>query len=115
ENDYIRDYARRYSRFPQESTGDQFFSEEQFEVYRALGFHMMHGALCGNDHIQVVGTPQDSVIKFDDPSAEPVRRFRAALMSCPPPLCMNLDTRQSPWGFSVRQTLHFGSCVEVIV
>src|SRR5215813_10218606 len=81
ENDYIRDYARRYSRCPHESTGDQFFSEEQFEVYRALGFHMMHCALCGGDHVQVVGAPPDAVVKFDDPSVEPVRKFRAALMS----------------------------------
>ncbi len=47
ENDYIRDYARRNDRFPHETTGDQFFSEEQFEVYRALGFHMAHGFLSG--------------------------------------------------------------------
>jgi hypothetical protein len=44
ENDYVRDYARRHAFFPQESTADQFFSEEQFEVYRALGFHCLHGA-----------------------------------------------------------------------
>jgi hypothetical protein len=43
ENDYVRDYARRYASFPHETTGDQFFSEEQFEVYRALGFHMTYG------------------------------------------------------------------------
>lgn len=43
ENVYIRDYARRYSEFPHETTSDQFFSEEQFEVYRALGFHCVHG------------------------------------------------------------------------
>lgn len=44
ENDYIRDYARRNPSFPHETTGDQFFSEEQFEVYRALGFHALNGA-----------------------------------------------------------------------
>lgn len=44
ENDYIRDYARRNPSFPHETTGDQFFSEQQFEVYRALGFHAVHGA-----------------------------------------------------------------------
>ncbi|MEY4680611.1 MAG: hypothetical protein ACO3DJ_00980 [Alphaproteobacteria bacterium] len=44
ENDYIRDYARRNPSFPHETTGDQFFSEEQFEVYRALGFHAVNGA-----------------------------------------------------------------------
>jgi hypothetical protein len=81
ENDYIRDYARRYSRFPHESTGDQFFSEEQFEVYRALGFHMMHGVLSGSDHIEVVGALPGVVVKFADVSIEPVRRFRTALMS----------------------------------
>jgi hypothetical protein len=39
ENDYIRAYRRRYPAFPHESTLDQMFGEEQFEVYRALGFH----------------------------------------------------------------------------
>jgi hypothetical protein len=55
ENDYIRDYARRNHTFPHETTGDQFFSEEQFEVYRALGFHMTHGFLSG-DHVVVAAT-----------------------------------------------------------
>jgi hypothetical protein len=54
ENDYLRDYARRNDTFPHETTGDQFFSEEQFEVYRALGFHMTHGFLAG-DHAVAVG------------------------------------------------------------
>src|SRR5262249_42521090 len=39
ENDYIVDYKRRFPRYPHETTADQLFSEEQFEVYRALGFH----------------------------------------------------------------------------
>jgi hypothetical protein len=39
ESDYVMNYKQRNSTFPHESTGDQFFSEEQFEVYRALGFH----------------------------------------------------------------------------
>lgn len=43
ENVYILDYARRNAAFPHETTGDQFFNEEQFEVYRALGFHCLHG------------------------------------------------------------------------
>lgn len=56
ENDYVRDYARRHPRFPHETTGDQFFSEEQFEVYRALGFHAMSGFLAGDD-TQVSASP----------------------------------------------------------
>ncbi len=45
EPDYILDYERRYPTFPHESTSDQFFSEEQMEAYRALGFHAMRVAL----------------------------------------------------------------------
>lgn len=45
EGDYVLDYERRYPAFPHESTGDQFFSEEQMEAYRALGFHCMRRAL----------------------------------------------------------------------
>lgn len=39
ENDYVFDYKRRNDAFPHETTLDQWFSEEQFEAYRALGFH----------------------------------------------------------------------------
>ena len=39
ENDYVFDYKKRYSDFPHETTLDQMFTEEQFEAYRALGFH----------------------------------------------------------------------------
>ena len=39
ENDYIFHYKKRYGSFPHETTLDQLFTEEQFEAYRALGFH----------------------------------------------------------------------------
>jgi hypothetical protein len=39
ENDYVFDYRKRNNAFPHETTLDQWFSEEQFEAYRALGFH----------------------------------------------------------------------------
>jgi hypothetical protein len=45
EPDYVLDYERRYPLFPHESTGDQFFSEEQMEAYRALGYHAVSHAL----------------------------------------------------------------------
>jgi hypothetical protein len=51
ENDYIIDYQRRNPTFPHESTGDQLFTEEQFEVYRALGFHAMHRIFTGEDKV----------------------------------------------------------------
>jgi hypothetical protein len=42
ENDTVIDYKKRYSDFPHETTIDQMFTEEQFEAYRALGFHAAH-------------------------------------------------------------------------
>jgi predicted acylesterase/phospholipase RssA len=39
ENDAVIDYKKRYDDFPHETTLDQMFTEEQFEAYRALGFH----------------------------------------------------------------------------
>jgi hypothetical protein len=35
---YIAHYKAKHPMFPQESTGDQFFDETQFECYRALGY-----------------------------------------------------------------------------
>jgi hypothetical protein len=49
EKDYILDYKMRYPDFPHETTADQFFSEEQFEAYRALGFHAIDGFFSGSD------------------------------------------------------------------
>jgi len=40
ENEYIREYRARNPEFPHESTTDQFFTEAQFEAYRALGYHV---------------------------------------------------------------------------
>lgn len=51
ENDYIIDYKRRNASFPHETTNDQFFSEEQFEVYRALGFHAVNRTLAGEEAV----------------------------------------------------------------
>jgi hypothetical protein len=49
ERDYVLGYRKRYSHFPHETTGDQFFSEEQLEVYRALGFHAAERFFSGTD------------------------------------------------------------------
>jgi predicted acylesterase/phospholipase RssA len=51
ENDYIVDYKRRFPRYPHESTADQLFSEEQFEAYRALGFHAVNEVFSGSDQV----------------------------------------------------------------
>src|SRR5262249_31732931 len=38
----VQNYAVRHPEFPHEPTLDQFFSESQFESYRALGYHVAH-------------------------------------------------------------------------
>lgn len=40
ERDYLQDYRRQSPTFPHETKADQFFSEAQFEAYRALGEHI---------------------------------------------------------------------------
>ncbi|HEY0327650.1 MAG TPA: cell division protein [Rhodopseudomonas sp.] len=80
ENDYVRDYARRYAQFPHEATGDQFFSEEQFEVYRALGFHIANGLLSGDDDVSVPSDGGAAVLaKFSDAGNKTIAKVRAAL------------------------------------
>lgn len=36
----VKEYAEHHASFPHESTGDQFFDENQFESYRELGRHI---------------------------------------------------------------------------
>jgi hypothetical protein len=79
ENDYIRDYARRHATFPHETTGDQFFSEEQFEVYRALGFHMTHGFLSGDNPVAVGSGVDPRTARFTDGGEEAIDAVRRAL------------------------------------
>lgn len=49
ENDLVRDYKRRENEFPHETTLNQFFTEEQFEAYRTLGFHATASFFKGED------------------------------------------------------------------
>jgi len=43
ESEMIRRYRINHPEFPHQSTLDQFFDEEQFEVYRQLGVHVADG------------------------------------------------------------------------
>ena len=51
ENPYIREYHQRFPEFPHESSAEQFFSEEQFEAYRALGSHMADKLVNDNEEL----------------------------------------------------------------
>jgi hypothetical protein len=57
ENDYVVDYKRRNPDFPHETTLDQLFTEEQFEAYRALGFHAVNSAFKGADEVSMEPNP----------------------------------------------------------
>lgn len=48
----VRHYSEQHPEFPNESTGDQFFSESQFESYRALGRHL-------GGHFGITNEPAD--------------------------------------------------------
>src|SRR5262249_62056489 len=82
-NDYVRDYARRNDSFPHETTGDQFFSEEQFEVYRALGFHMTHGLLVGDHDVATGPGTKPSPAKFTVRGVEAIDDVREILGLAP--------------------------------
>ena len=71
EPDYVLDYERRYPNFPHEATSDQFFSEEQMEAYRALGFHATQHAL--DEGRDAAAFKQTAPAK-----AEPAKKGRAA-------------------------------------
>jgi len=43
EPESVREYRSRYPAFPQQSSANQFFTEDQFEAYRALGEHIALG------------------------------------------------------------------------
>jgi patatin-like phospholipase len=49
ESDYVTAYKSKNQDFPQQSTMEQLFSEEQFEVYRALGEHIARRFVGGDD------------------------------------------------------------------
>lgn len=49
ELEYVRAYRASHPTFPHESTANQFFSETQFEAYRALGYQIGEEALADPD------------------------------------------------------------------
>ncbi|MDQ0394486.1 patatin-like phospholipase family protein [Labrys monachus] len=74
ESDLIRDYLRRNAAFPHETTLDQFFSEEQFEVYRALGFHIANNFFAGRDKAAML--PADTLDDWPEQVGHALRRLQ---------------------------------------
>ena len=64
ENDYVMAYKAAHTSFPHETTLDQFFSEEQFEVYRALGEHIARRFLDGLDPATTIATDRNELLEM---------------------------------------------------
>lgn len=62
EDSDILQYKAQNSAFPHESTGDQFFTESQFESYRFLGDHIAHTAFQGAFQTQPAGAPETALV-----------------------------------------------------
>jgi hypothetical protein len=70
EKDYLLDYKKRNLDFPHETTGDQFFTEEQFEVYRALGYHVVEGYFSGTDEVSWLEAGHGAWASLDDANGD---------------------------------------------
>jgi hypothetical protein len=79
ENDYVVDYKRRNPEFPHETTLDQLFTEEQFEVYRALGFHAVDSAF---KLVDKVAMKPDPVVWQGAASTIPLEATMHAVLAC---------------------------------
>jgi len=64
ENDYVMAYKAANSTFPHETTLDQFFNEEQFEVYRALGEHIARRFLDGHDAAAAAAVDRNELLEM---------------------------------------------------
>ncbi len=62
ESDYVLAYRRANPAFPNETTLEQLFSEEQFEAYRALGEHIARRFLDGRDGVAVYADEKDELL-----------------------------------------------------
>jgi hypothetical protein len=64
----VYNYATTYPTFPHQSTGDQWFSESQFESYRQLGFFAAGEVANGKKEFATVCALIDAAEKYIDPN-----------------------------------------------
>ena len=84
----LQAYARRHQAFPQQSTGDQFFDEAQWESYRRLGEDF--GAQLREDWLSRLPGWSSRIQPEADPA--PVRAYQP-----PPAISPNTPVSQSPF------------------
>jgi hypothetical protein len=88
----VFNYAAAVAAFPHESTGDQFFSESQFESYRALGSHVMDEIARATPNLRSLFTRegQTAFLRAEKPAVEepaaekPRRRVKAGRIAKTP-------------------------------
>jgi len=66
EPEYVRSYREEHPLFPHEPTSDQFFTEAQFEAYRALGAHACEGMLADVDALGGFAALRDAAPRPSD-------------------------------------------------
>jgi hypothetical protein len=85
----VTSYAAQHADFPQQSTTDQFFDDDQFEAYRSLGVHIARtmlsaaGLLSDETRSQPAPTDVDHLIRFCKKRWEPTKaQIEEALQEC---------------------------------
>ncbi len=110
ESDYVIDYKRRNEKYPHETTGDQFFSEEQFEVYRNLGFHALTGVFSDRDDVATptvqqrgtgAGTAKAAqVVKVAERPLDPIIKNIQKILDCRKPEVLPTVVFEPPAGMT---------------
>lgn len=74
----VREYALKNPTFPQQTTADQFFDEQQFESYRKLGMHIADKILSEPKVIDAFGLklkPENVNGELNDAIGRPVKKL----------------------------------------
>jgi hypothetical protein len=92
----VCNYAQEHPSFPHQTTADQFFTESQFESYRALGYHIARQVFC-----DAVGGVEASMDRTDAVHRRVVNKLFSNLHSrwFPPPPGFNENFLQSVNGY----------------
>jgi len=70
----VKSYAQKNPRFPHQPTSDQFFDDDQFEAYRALGHHVAE---------RLWEAVFDGRVPEEEPTLDDLERFCRRAWGCP--------------------------------
>ena len=114
----VIEYSRRNKDFPHQSTGDQFFSESQFESYRRLGLHILREAFEGVPDVKVgSGVANCADVPVDDlPPLDLTKMFQQLTVKWYPrnPLSHDAASRLNDGFTKIVQQLTDGTLTELL-